>query len=178
MRKFPQLSFFLLVAFLLASCGSEDMIWPSDRIGPMRVNRYGHSNSQSIWEFCDESMPAEPGTKEVECTVPWTDELWIGTGVHAESEALRNALWEVRTWELYIDGYAVDLPAFNIADYDSEVDGKIYEFRDWRIRLRKIPSGEHVLRYVMHVNREVEKDPRFQVAGTYELVVNFTFQEK
>lgn len=123
-------------------------------------------------------MPTEPGVKEVKCNVPWVDELWIGTGIRAESEALRDVLWEARTWELTIDDHAVDLPAFNIADYDSEENGKLYEHREWRIRLRKIPAGLHTLHYVMHVEQEVENDPQTQVPGTYELIVNFTFEEK
>jgi hypothetical protein len=144
----------------------------------MRVNRYGHSNSQPIWEYCDESIPTEPGVKTVECTVPWVDELWIGAGIRAETETLRDALWEARTWELTIDSQVVDLPAFNIADFASEVDGKLYQYRVWRIRLRKIPAGLHTLHYVMHVNQEVENDPMSQSPGTYELIVNFTFEER
>jgi len=178
MKRYSRLSFILLAAILLSACGPPDMIWPSDKIGPMWVNRYGHSNSQPIWEYCDESMPAEPGVKMVECTVPWVDELWIGTGIRAENEALRDALWEARTWELTIDGNVVDLPAFNVADFVSEVDGQVYAYRVWRIRLRKIPAGEHTLHYVMQVNQGVENDPEAQFPGTYELIVNFTFEEK
>jgi hypothetical protein len=40
--------------------------------------------------------------------------------------------------------------------------------------LRNIPDGLHTLRYVMHVNRQVENDPLEQSPGTYELTVNFT----
>ena len=178
MKRLYQLTFILLAAILLASCGPSDMIWPSDRIGPMRVNRYGHSNSQPIWEYCDNQMTEEPGIRTVNCTVPWVDELFIGTGIRAQNEALRDALWEARTWELSIDGYAVDLPAFNIADFDSDLEGQTYEYRVWRIRLRKIPAGEHTLHYVMHVEQEIQNDPLSQSPGTYELIVKFNFEEK
>lgn len=178
MNRLSQLAFYTLAIILLASCGPSDMIWPSDRIGPMWVNRYGHSNSQPIWEYCDEIMPAEPGIKTVDCTVPWVDELWIGTGVRAESEVLRDALWDARTWELTIDGHAVDLPAFNVADFDSEENGNLYKYRVWRIRLRKIPAGLHTLHYVMHVEQEVENNSLSQIPGTYELIINFIFEEK
>ena len=144
----------------------------------MRVNRYGHSNSQPIWEYCDDSMTETPGIQTTDCTVSWVDELFIGYGVRGKDKTQRDALWEARTWELYIDGHAVDLPAFNIADFASEVGGTKYEYRLWRIRLRKIPAGQHTLRYVMHVNREIENDPEAQAPGTYELIVNFTFEEK
>jgi len=30
----------------------------------------------------------------------------------------------------------------------------------------------------MHVNQEIEGDPASQPVGTYELVVNFTFEKK
>ncbi len=46
MKPFSKLTFVILAAtLLLTSCGPADMIWPSDKIGPMWVNRYGHSNS-------------------------------------------------------------------------------------------------------------------------------------
>jgi predicted small lipoprotein YifL len=172
----------VFTAIAVASCGPADKLWPSDKIGPMWVNRYGHSNSQSIWEFCSDRMTITPGAQTTDCTVPWVDELFIGYGVRGLDAAQRDTLWAARTWELYIDGHEVDLPAFNVADFnmesDSELGGVIYAYRLWRIRLRKIPEGVHTLRYVMHVNQEVENDPQAQSPGTYELVVNFTFEGK
>ena len=173
-----QVTCILLAVGVLISCGPSGMIWPSDRIGPMWVNRYGHTNAEMIWEHCSDTMPETPGTRTTECTIPWVDELFIGHGIRALSESQRDALWEARTWELYIDGHAVDLPAFNVADFDMEQTGTTYEIRLWRIRLRKIPPGEHTLRYVMHVSQEIEDDPDAKPVGTYELVVNFTFEEK
>ena len=92
-------------------------------------------------------------------------------------ETQRDALWEARTWELSIDGYPIDLNAFNIADFDGNGDGASYEYRVWRIRLRNLTEGEHTLYYVMHVNHEVGGDPSSQSPGTYELVVNFTVEK-
>jgi len=180
MKRKLRLLFGILCVALLAACGPDDMLWPSDKIGRMWVNRYGHSNSVSIWEVCpDAIMPGAPGTKISECTVPWMDELFIGYGVGAVDKETRDALWEARTWELYIDGYAVDLPAFNIADFDADLEnGLKYEYRVWRIRLRNIPAGEHSLRYVMQVNQQIANDPEGQSPGTYELIVNFIFEEK
>ncbi len=178
MKNPSRLIFILFAAILLAACGPSDMIWPSDRIGPMWVNRYGHSNSQSIWEYCDDTMSQSPGVQTTDCTVPWVDELFIGYGIRGQDKTQRDALWGARTWELYIDGHAVDLPAFNVADFDAELDGTKFEYRVWRIRLRKIPAGVHTFHYVMHVNQEVENDPQAQAIGTYELIVNFTFEEK
>ena len=165
-------------AIALISCGPSDMIKPSQKIGPMWVNRYGHTNSEFIWDHCDGSLTETPGTQTTECTISWVDELFIGYGVRGIDKSQRDALWEARTWELYIDDHAVYLPAFNIVDYDAEEDGNTYQYRLWRIRLRKIPEGLHTLRYVMHVNQEVEVDPFSQSVGTYELVVNFTFEGK
>jgi len=153
MKNLFRSTIIMFCVILLAACGPDDMLWPSDKIGPMWVNRYGHSNSQLIWEYCDPTMTDTPGTKRTDCTVPWVDEL-------------------------FIDGYAVDLPAFNIVDFDDEVNGIQNEYRLWRIRLRNIPEGQHTLRYVMQVNKEVEDDPELQSPGTYELIVNFTFENK
>jgi hypothetical protein len=168
----------LLGVVLLVACKPSDKLWPSNKIGPMWVNRYGHSNSQPIWDYCNDKMTATPGVQTTDCTVPWVDELFIGYGIHGQDAAQRDALWAARTWELYIDGHEVDLPAFNVADFNSELDGTNYAYRVWRIRLRKIPAGLHTLRYVLHVNQEVENDPEAQSTGMYELVVNFTFQKK
>lgn len=178
MKSFSRLTLIVFTAIVLASCGPSDMLWPSDRIGPMWVNRYGHSNSQSIWEYCNDRMTDAPGVQTTDCTVPWVDELFIGYGIRGEDKTQRDALWAARTWELFIDGYAVDLPAFNIADFESELDGTLYEYRVWRIRLRNIPAGEHTLRYVMHVDQKIQSDPEAQSPGTYELIVNFTFEDK
>ena len=168
----------LTLAVALVSCGPSDKIRPSQKIGPMWVNRYGHTNAEFIWDYCDDSMTESPGIRTTECKVPQVDELWIGHGIRAMDKSQRNALWEARTWELYIDGQAVDLPAFNIADFDAEEDGITFQYRLWRIRLREIPGGEHTLRYVMQVNQEVEGDPASQSTGTYELIVNFTVEEQ
>lgn len=168
----------LLSVLVLTACGPSDKIWPSDKIGPMWVNRYGHTNSEFVWDHCDDTMTGTPGIQTTECTVPWVDELFIGYGIRGLDKTQRDALWDARTWELYIDGHEVDLPAFNVADFDGGQNGTTYEYRLWRIRLRNIPEGEHTLHYVMHVNQEVEGDPNAQSIGTYELVVNFTFEKR
>ena len=163
--------YLLLSVILLISCTPSDMIRPSQKIGPMWVNRYGHTNAEFIWDHCDSNMPETPGTKTTECTVPWVDELFIGYGVLGKDETQRDALWQATTWELYIDDHAVDLPAFNIVDFE----GNGYQYRLWRVRLRKTPDGMHTLRYVMYVNQEVADAPEPRYIGTYELVVNFKF---
>ena len=165
------------LAGILISCAQPNgMVRPSNKIGGMRVNRYGHSNAAVIWNYCSDAMPEEPGIQTVECKVPMVSELFIGLGVEGEDKIQRDALWDARIWELSIDGYPVELKSFNIADFDRERDGRHYEYRVWRIRLRNIAEGEHTLHYVMHVNREVDGDPSLQSPGTYELVVNFTVE--
>ena len=173
--------FLLLVPFLLVSCSpsssSDRMIKPSDKIGKMRVNRYGHSNAAVIWDYCPVPTFDEPGTQTIECTVPMVNELFLGLGITAEDKPQREALWDARTWELTIDGYPIDLKSFNIADFREEAEGITTQHRVWRIRLRNLTVGEHSLHYVMHVNQAVPGDPTSQIPGTYELVVNFTVEE-
>jgi hypothetical protein len=171
---FPKI-WILLSVILLASCGTSDMIRPSQKIGPMWVNRYGHTTAENIWDHCGAVMTETPGTQTTDCAIPWVDELFIGHGLYGVDESQREALWNATTWELFIDGHAVDLPAFNIADFEVSQDGATYQYRVWRIRLREIPEGLHTLRYVMHVNQEVDGVFDAQSLGTYELVVNFTF---
>ncbi len=173
-----QIVLLFLVTGMLSSCtGNDGMIRPSDRIGKMRVNRYGHINAAVIWDYCSDAMTAEPGIQTTECKVPLVDELFLGLGVAGVGKTQRDALWEARTWELSIDGYPIDLNAFNIADFDGNGDGASYEYRVWRIRLRNLTEGEHTLYYVMHVNRQVEGDPSSLLPGIYELVVNFTVEK-
>ena len=170
----------LLFVVVLVSCRSSEAdlpIRPSQKIGPMWVNRYGHTNSEFIWNHCADSMTETPGIQETECTVPKVDELFIGYGIRGVDEDQRDSLWEARSWELYIDDHPVDLPAFNIADFDAEQEGKTYYYRLWRIRLRKIPDGVHTLRYIMNVNQEIEGDPDSKPVGTYELLVKFRFNK-
>jgi hypothetical protein len=177
-RALSQIIWVVFIAGVLASCsGNDDKIRPSEKIGKMRVNRYGHVNSAVIWDYCNNSMTAEPGIQTTDCNVPMVSELFVGLGVYGLDERQRDALWEARTWELDIDGYPVDLPAFNIADIDSGRRGTKYEARVWRIRLRNLEEGEHTLHYLMHVNQEVDGDPASQSPGTYELVVNYTVEK-
>lgn len=177
-KIFPQVALLVLLGSILSSCARpEGMIWPSERAGKMRVNRYGHGNAPVIWDYCSNAMTAEPGIQTTECKVPLVSELFIGLGVAGADKLQRDALWAARTWELTIDGYAVDLNAFNIADFDSGQGGKPTKNRVWRIRLRDLTEGKHTLHYVMHVNQPVENDPTSATPGTYELVVNFTVEK-
>ena len=172
---------FLLILIFLVSCSPSDssagLIRPSEKIGKMRVNRYGHTDATLIWEYCPIPIFSEPGIQTVECSVPMVSELFIGLGIYGMDKPQREALWEARTWELTIDGYPVDLQSFNIADFDREGQGETTHHRIWRIRLRNIPPGEHSLHYVMLVDQTVDGDPTAQSPGTYELVVNFTVVE-
>lgn len=177
-RSIHRIVCILLAAVMLASCGPADMIKPSQKIGPMWVNRYGHTNARLIWDHCSDRMTESPGIQNTDCTVPWVDELFVGYGIRGVDTGQRDALWEARTWELYIDDHAVYLPFFNIVDFTAEGDEQTYQYRLWRIRLREIPEGLHTLHYVMHVNQVVEGDPEGQTVGTYELVVNFKFEKK
>ena len=174
-------SLILLIVFILAACSpsgaSVDLIKPSDKIGKMRVNRYGHTDATLIWDYCPVHEFSEPGIQTVDCTVPMVSELFIGLGISATDKDQREALWEARTWELSIDDYPVDLPSFNIADFERDQGEKTTAHRIWRIRLRNLTPGEHSLHYVMHVNQAVPGDPAGQIPGTYELVVKFTVQE-
>lgn len=164
-----------LFALFLISCAHSDMIRPSQKIGPMWVNRYGHTTAENIWDHCDWTMTETPGVKTTDCTVPWVDELFIGHGIYGVDKTQRDALWNATTWELFIDDHAIDLPAFNIADFEATQDGTTYQYRVWRIRLREIPEGLHTLRYVMHVKQQVDGVFDAQSIGAYELIVNFTF---
>jgi len=44
--------------------------------------------------------------------------------------------------------------------------------------MKQISAGEHTLHHVMHVNPEIKNYSNEQFPGAYELIVNFTFEEK
>jgi len=83
----------LFFALVMVSCTHSDLIRPSNKIGPMWVNRYGHTNADWIGNYCDMSITETPGVQTVECTVKKVDELFIGPGICGVDEEQRDAIW-------------------------------------------------------------------------------------
>ena len=109
----------MLLLAILAVSGvlyAQGVLQPGDGIDGMSV-RSGGSQGPPIWAFCASAFP-NPGVTTTECTVPPLPELAIGHGCFGADEARRDAMWNVQTWELYLDGQQVDLDAFGTYDAD------------------------------------------------------------
>ncbi len=107
--------------------------------------RPAESIEYSIFNYCDPFL-AETDDPVVlkECQVPRLAYLVIGYGESAGTFDELNTNWESKTWELYVDGYRVDLSAFGTFDLD--LGDKI---RAWKVTLENIPPGLHRLRYII-----------------------------
>ena len=79
------------------------------------------------------------------CNVPQEPYFFIGYGDIAGSVEELDLYWSTETWQLYFDGYAVDLPAFGFFDADWEG----YKVRKWKVAINHLTAGEHRLRYVI-----------------------------
>jgi len=161
----------------------EPALQPGDSIGGMSL-RSGGSEGPPIWAFCSPAF-LNPGVTTTECNVPALPELAVGHGWWAADEALRDSSWAAMTWELYLDGQQVDLPAFGAFDDDLPQTGLpghganeevITKLRSWDVVLVGPTAGAHTLRSVLHASQEVDDGFHKTPAGTYELVVNFTVE--
>jgi hypothetical protein len=182
----------ILMVLALAGCAAPTptalpMLKPGDSVGGMIVQK-GASESQSppIWAFCSPSTGEKPGVTTEDCTVPALPELSIGHGWFTFDEATRDSEWKVITWELYLDGQAIDLNAFGTFDADLPQTGMpghdpneevITKLRSWDVLLTNLKPGTHVLRSVTHQSEALDDGLGFSSpAGTYELIVNFTIE--
>jgi len=156
---------------------------PGDSMGEMVV-KTGGAQIVPLWAFCSPAF-LKPGVTTTECTVPPLPELAIGHGWFSADEARRDSNWQAMTWELYLDGRQVDLPAFGTFDADLPQKGLpghaadeevITKLRSWDVVLVNPTAGAHILRSVLHASQEVDDGFHKTPAGTYELVVNFTVE--
>jgi LPXTG-motif cell wall-anchored protein len=175
----------MLVLAILAVSGvlyAQEVLQPGDSIDGMSL-RSGGSQGPPIWAFCAAAFP-NPGVTTTECTVPPLPELAIGHGGYGADEARRDAMWNVQTWELYLDGQQVDLDAFGTFDADLPLgpgqpgydpnQEVIAKLRSWDVVLVGPTAGAHTLRSVVHFSQDADDGFHTMAAGTYELVVNFT----
>jgi hypothetical protein len=159
------------------------MVQPGGRIGDMVVTT-GASEAQGppIWAFCSPAF-LQPGVTTTECQVPPLPELAVGHGWFAAGDTLRDANWGAMTWELYLDGQAVDLETFGCYDADLPQPGLsaadpdkviITKLRSWDVLLTNLQPGAHNLHSVLHLSQGINDGFHTTAPGTYELVADFT----
>jgi hypothetical protein len=182
----------ILMVLALAGCAAPTptalrMLKPGDSVGGMIVQK-GASKPDvpPIWAFCSPDSGNKPGVVTEDCTVPALPELGIGHGWITYDEANRESDWKAFTWELYLDGQAIDLNAFGIFDADLPQTGVpghdpneevITKLRAHDVLLTNLKPGDHILRSVMHQSEAVGDELGGTYSpGTYELIVNFTIE--
>ena len=151
MRKLAQLLVIVLFTNALIACGTPasvpdiNLLKPGDRVGEMVLTAREVENAESsIFSYCEPIIgESEPSPIIRECNVPRLPNLLIGYGEFAGTQDELDLIWQSKTWELYVDGQGVDLPAFGTFDLDWGT-----RFRVWKVMLENPTPGSHRLRYI------------------------------
>jgi len=125
----------------------DSTIQPGEAVGEMiLVVAKDEAREPDIFNYCSPFV-AESDPKVIirTCTVPQIPYIFIGYGELASSLEEMDLVWSTETWQLHLDGYAVDLPAFGFFDADWEE----YKVRKWKVAMENPTLGEHKLRYVI-----------------------------
>ena len=106
--------------------------------------------------------------------MPLFPEFEIGVTWGAKDKALLDSSWKALTWELYVDDHAIDLHAFGTFDFEWLIPGGAGAIPQLESQTGQRHRGKHTLRYVNHVNQQVDDGFSVTQPGTYEAVVNLT----
>jgi predicted esterase len=131
----------------VTSTASNASLQPGDSIGEMVFEiAKDETGEPSIFISCSPYIAeSDPHVIVRTCNFPEISYIFIGYGDIGDSTEALDAAWNTETWQLYFDGYTVDLPAFGYFDIDS--DG--YKNRFWNVAIDNLTPGEHTLRYVI-----------------------------
>ncbi len=86
--------------------------------------------------------------------------------------------WDAITWEWYLDGYQIDIEAFDWFEYEYTAKGGNNISRTWILTLKDIPPGEHTLRQLWTSEIAIDDGWNIYQPGTYETMVSFTVLDK
>lgn len=185
MKKVCCLFLSVLVAVIMGSCtntpftSAKGNIKSGEKIGEMTVEQGAPTLIRPyIWQFC-EYMPDihTPNTSTIDCDVPMMSGITIQFGWLAkESKFASN--WDAMTWELFIDGYKIDLDTFDWYESDYPAHGEGNKSREWFINLTNLSPGKHTLRKSWKSKLAVDDGFNIYQPGAYEHTVNFTVLEK
>jgi alpha-amylase len=150
------------------------LLKPGEKIGQMSVDT-SLSYINSWLDYCAPSFSDKPGGETINCTMPLLPEFEIGVAVGARDAILLDSNWKSCTWELFVDGQPIDLNDFNTFDVDWQMeDGTLVKLRLWNVKLVNASEGEHVVRYVIHINQEIDNGFEVIQPSTLQAVVNLT----
>lgn len=133
----------------------------------------------NLLDYCKPAFSDQPGGATVECTMPLLPEFKIGQGWAAKDAALLDSGWEALTWEMYIDDHPIDLSAFDTFDVYGQTDeGMPMKYRLWDLKLVNPTPGKHTLRYVYHVNQDIDDGFSVTRPGIWEMVLNLNLEPR
>lgn len=186
MKKLLRLNLFVLLAAMLVSCArnapesAQKILQPGDKFGSMSVEEHiTDAKYASFGYYCSGYQWGEkvPGSKTSDCTIPRYPRIQVDIGWDAKDVATLEANWDAMTWELYIDGYQVNLDKFGQwSEIPSRAEYK--NGRGWVIDLVDTPPGQHTLRLLWRSEKAIDDGFDIYAPGTYESNVNFTIQDK
>jgi hypothetical protein len=147
----------LMLAMSVIACQPEGQVIdnsklrPGDEIKGMVITT-GARQAPPLWAFCS---PAE-GNECVltfDCHVPLLSKLAIGYPFEGADGALQTLDWSTLSWELAVDGQAVNLEAFGTYDYvmpdlaphPSPIREIFRQMKAWDIVLTHLTPGMHTL---------------------------------
>lgn len=142
---------------------------PGDDIAGMGLTT-GAETAPPLWAFCSPAFEND-GVLSSDCQVPALSRLAIGHTFGVADEVLQALDWSALTWELTLDGQALDVQAFGIheftipdlAPWPASIREIFRRGRAWDVVLINPTLGEHTLHGVARAE-----------AATFRWVVNFT----
>jgi hypothetical protein len=145
------------------------MLQPGDDIAGMGLTT-GAVTAPPLWAFCSPALETD-SVVSAECQVPALSRLAVGHTFGVAGQALQAMDWSALTWELTLDGQALDVQAFGIhefaipdlAPWPASIREIFRQQRAWDVVLINPTLGEHTL----HGAARAE-------AATFSWVVNFT----
>jgi hypothetical protein len=177
MKKPVNLILSVLFVCMLASCvgATPKLVGPGGKIGDMTVQQHAANElMRDISIYCSEYryMGLEPGTQTSDCDVPMVPSLQIGSSWEAKDATILESNWRAIEWELYVDGYQIDLSKFELWSLNP------MNVRGWTIDLVNLSPGKHTIRNLWRSEQPIDDGFHVYPPGTYESIVNFTVADE
>lgn len=146
----------VLILFAAAGCKRQGLSGPrmlemGDDINGMVVTT-GTADATPLEYFCTFEVDEEI-TTSIDCQVPPVQKLEIGHMIGVSGRALQELDWSELVWQVYLDGYQLDLVSFG-EDYDvaPEIMSSLSPIREvfkqrktWDVMLINPTFGMHTL---------------------------------
>jgi len=146
---------------------------PVYKIGDMTVEAHDMSGKRypELGRYCDYLKDQKkPGIQTVDCNVPLLPRMEIAFGWSAKNHTILESNWSAMSWELYIDGTAINLDDFELRKGSTG--------QNWELDLINPTPGKHSLRLLWKSDVAIDDGNVNHPPGVYEYVANFTVAQK